>query len=93
MMQSKLPTTPEAKCMHACMLEEMGVLINGKQSPETAIAMAKQLSNNNPKIVKLITDVTRDCATITDRDRCEMGFKMIECSIEATKKYGFVPEQ
>lgn len=88
MMQGKLPSTRNAMCMHACMMEGMGVLKNGKQSPKTAIALAKQISNNNPTIIKLITDVTRECATVHNSDRCEMAFKMIQCSIEATKKYG-----
>lgn len=79
--------------MHACMLEELGVLKNGQQSPETAIALAKRLTNNNPEIVKLATEVTRECATVFDLHRCEMAFKMIQCSIEATQKYEFASNE
>lgn len=93
MTQSKLPSTQKAKCMHACMMEEMGILKNGKQSPERAIALARELSNNNPTIVKLTTDVTKDCASVFHADRCEMAFQMIECSIEASKKYGMGPNK
>lgn len=75
------------------MMEELGVLKNGKQSPETAISLARRLSNNNPMAVKLTTDVTQECATISDPHRCEMAFKMIQCSIEATKKHAPAPNQ
>lgn len=93
MMQGKLPSTNAAKCMHACMMEELGVLKDGKQSPEAAIALARRLSNNNPTVVKVTTDVTRSCASVTDLNRCEMAFKMIQCSMEASKKYAPSPNQ
>lgn len=93
MMQGKLASTHKAKCLHACMMEEMGILRNGRQSPETAIAVAKQHSNNNPTIVKQTTDVTRECAAVSHPDRCEMAFKMIQCSIEVAKKHGFGPKK
>lgn len=92
LMQRELPSTHTAKCLHTCIMESIGLIENGKPSVESSIELAKVASDNNAQIVKLTKEVAEECATVSDHDRCEMAFKMITCSMEATKQRGFDPK-
>lgn len=89
MMQHELPTSRTGKCMHACMMESIGLIADGKPSPENAIEIARMMSNDDPEVVRLTKEIANECASAIDDDRCEMAHKMLVCSINATKKRGF----
>lgn len=91
-MAREMPSTKPAKCMHACMVETIGLVKNGKPSAEGAIELVKTAFEGNDKALQLVKDITVDCAHVEDADRCELALKMMICGDEAMTKRGFNPK-
>lgn len=93
LMKYEMPSTHSAKCLHACLLESVGLLVDGKPSVENAVHLARFASKNDPEMVKLTREIATECESTTDPDRCEMAYKMIKCSLQASIKRGFDPKK
>ena len=62
------PTTQEGKCMHACVMDKLGITVNGEYNLEGAINAAKQNANGEKKI-QIGIEMAKACAHITASDR------------------------
>ncbi|XP_031638585.1 uncharacterized protein LOC116350788 [Contarinia nasturtii] len=84
----KLPSTKNGKCIHACVGETTGLIKDNKVNVEGAIAMAKMVYDNDAAKVQMANDLANDCIGVTDGERCEAAFKIIQCSEQAHKARG-----
>lgn len=55
---------------------------------EANTALVKQAFDDDAAKVKLATDVATDCAAVTDGDRCEAAYKIIQCFDKGAKARG-----
>lgn len=51
--------------------------------------MAKMAYENDAARIQTVTDISNECAGITDGDRCEAVAKIIQCEENAAKARGF----
>lgn len=58
-------------------------------SVEAHVAMAKMAYENDAARIQTVTDISNECAGITDGDRCEAVAKIIQCEENAAKARGF----
>lgn len=86
----KKPSTTAGKCLHACLMESIGLVTdnklyhfcgyfhwqiavfqieNGKFSVENSIRFMANMAQGNKEIIKVIEEVSRDCADVEDSDR------------------------
>ena len=56
-------------------------------SVEGNIALAK-MAFEDPGKIQTMTDIATECVGITDANRCEASFKILECGVAAAKKRG-----
>lgn len=56
----------------------------------TFIAKTVHGSDEAAKVAEAIAE---ECKMIADADRCELAFKIANCTIEATKKMGLDPKE
>lgn len=66
---------------------------DGKPSHEGAIEITKKVHPGDDKAIAVTNQIAADCAGIADGDRCELAFKMIECTRESMVKQGLDPKQ
>lgn len=92
LMAREMPTTQTAKCLNACMVETVGLVKDGKPSPEGAVELAKMAYNGDERAMSFAKDIGTDCAHVQDGDRCELAFKMMQCGQEAMTKRGLNPK-
>lgn len=91
-MAREMPTTQTAKCLNACMVETVGLVKDGKPSPEGAVELAKMAYDGDERAMSFAKDIGTDCAHIEDGDRCELAFKMMQCGQAAMTKRGLNPK-
>lgn len=87
-----IPTTPTAKCVHACLIETVGLVKDGKASIEGAIELAKMAYDGDEKAMQMAKDISSECVHIEDSNRCELATKMLVCAREAVTKRGINPK-
>lgn len=79
----KMPTTTNAKCMHACIGETIGATKNNQISVDGVVALAKLAFDGDAAKLQTAHDIATDCVGVTDGDRCEAAHKLLECSVNA----------
>lgn len=63
------PTTKEGKCLIACVWQSVGSLdSNGKFKKEGAMAISKEITNNDPEHMKIAEEIVNSCAGISVSD-------------------------
>lgn len=62
---------------------------NDKLDAENIFAAAEKHLSANPAKLKIVVDLIKECAGITDNDRCEMSIKIFECGHNFAKSHGF----
>ncbi|CAO1399730.1 unnamed protein product [Diamesa hyperborea] len=86
MISKKALETKTAKCLGACMLENFGLIVDGKMSKEGLMNYAKMMVDEDTEKLKMAEEIGNDCAVITDADRCELAMKLENCMIDSSKK-------
>lgn len=61
---------------------------DNKVNVEAAVAMVKMVYDEDAAKIKLVTDMTNECVGVTDGERCEAAFKILQCSVQAHKSRG-----
>ncbi|XP_055301115.1 general odorant-binding protein 28a-like [Sitodiplosis mosellana] len=84
--QQRKPTTKTGKCLHACLMESSGLLVNGKLSVEKSVHFMSQMAPGNNELVRIVKEISEECAPLMDSDRCELAFKIMECTEEGIQK-------
>lgn len=89
--QQQKPSTKTGKCLHACLMESIGLvtiwtaiflyidisfkfLLNfkikdGKLSVEKSVHFMSQMSQGNNELVRIVREISEECASIMDSDR------------------------
>lgn len=49
--------------------------------------MAKMVLKDEKK-VNVAREIATECGAVTDTDRCELAYKMLECAVKAAEKRG-----
>lgn len=61
-------------------------------SPEGTAIVAKLAFDGDAAKVQLFSDLAVECGDITDSDRCEAAFKIVECGHHGIKSKGMTFE-
>lgn len=75
----KPPETREGKCMIACILEQMGVMEEGKFSTKGFIDFGSEAAGADPKGIKLVEELASECGGLKHDDRCELAYIATGC--------------
>lgn len=59
-----IPTSPEGKCLHACIMEKVGMIKDGKFSTDGFVEVTKMVTDNNENLVKAAKEVSEECVKI-----------------------------
>nr|SAJ59033.1 putative odorant-binding protein [Triatoma brasiliensis] len=92
MIQSKesVPSSPEAKCMTACMLKEGKLIIGSTYMKDNALMIADALFKDDASMAAKAREVVEHCATEVGvdvgGDECEFAYKLAVCSDNHAKK-------
>ncbi|CAO1403010.1 unnamed protein product [Diamesa serratosioi] len=86
MVAKKALDTKTAKCLGACMLENFGLIVDGKMSKEGLMNYAKMMVDEDSEKLKVAEQICNDCAAISDADRCELAMKLENCIVASSKK-------
>lgn len=54
---------------------------------ETIVDMAKMVLKDEKK-VNTAREIATECGGVTDPDRCELAYKMMDCAVKAAEKRG-----
>lgn len=65
----KKPSTKAGKCLHACLMESIGLIKNGMFSAENSNRFMGEMAQGNKEIIKVIEEVSRECEHVQDSDR------------------------
>lgn len=84
------PSTRGGKCLHACVAEVTGILVDGKLNIKDIVNIAKQLKKDE-KTIQNAKKVILECGNMKDTDRCEYSAKAFTCTREAMAKFGIDP--
>lgn len=87
----KLPTTTGSKCIHACIHEAIGIIKDNKMHPDAAVEVTAKAYNNDEKAIAFVKEITHECGSVTDADRCEFASKLVTCVHEGVIKRGVDP--
>lgn len=68
------------------MLENFGLIVDGKMSKEGLMNFAKMMVDEDAEKLKMAEDVCNDCGVIADSDRCELAMKLENCIVDSSKK-------
>lgn len=60
---------------------------DNKVNVEGNIALVKKVFDDEAKL-KVTTEVANECSSVTDADRCEASFKIMQCFDQAGKARG-----
>lgn len=69
----------EGKCMIACILEQMGIMDEGKFLKNGFIEYGKDIVEGNTKALKMIADLAEECGVLKANDRCELAIMTMGC--------------
>jgi hypothetical protein len=79
LVSKKPPETKEGKCLMACILEQMGVIDDGKLSVSGFLEFAKDAVDDDPGKMKIANELSKDCGGIKHSDRCELAYMACGC--------------
>lgn len=51
----------------------------------TTIRATKIEFGHDPEMVKMVTEISNECADASDEDRCEAAYKIMKCTDDAAK--------
>lgn len=91
-LSKKLPTTKEGVCLVECLLTRGNMMKNGKfNKPGFVTAATPALKGDADKIQKLkaMADACEKELASATVDHCEMSKKVIECTTQKGKSFGF----
>lgn len=63
---------------------------NNKLDIEATIEMTKIEFSEDPEILKIVIDISNECADASDEDRCEAAYKIMKCSDDAARSRGLI---
>lgn len=63
---------------------------NNKLDVETTIEMSKIEFSDDADILKLVIDISNECADATHEDRCEAAYAILKCSEDAARSRGLI---
>lgn len=77
--QQQKPSTHTAKCMHACLMESIGLIENGKLSVKNSVEfISRMVQGNNNELIKIVEEISTECFNvIKETDRCELAFMIM----------------
>lgn len=61
---------------------------DGKPSIEGTISVARIAFAGNEKAIEMASTVMKDCAELSDTDRCELAAKIMQCGQQSAIKHG-----
>lgn len=79
LVSKKPPETKEGKCLMACILEQMGVMEDGKLSESGFIEFARDAVNADPEKMKVAQELSKECGALKHSDRCELAYMACGC--------------
>ncbi|XP_063707555.1 uncharacterized protein LOC134836267 [Culicoides brevitarsis] len=85
--EHKQPETMPQKCLITCMQEQVEIIKGDKFQPETFKAIVRGAVNDE-KHNHVIDEIAKECASVTDVNRCEQGMKLSVCYKETAEKHG-----
>lgn len=47
----------------------------------------------NDKAIATFNEMVDECQSVSDSDKCELGFKLMECIVKAAEKRGIDPKK
>lgn len=65
-------------------------MTNNKLDVEATIEMTKIEFGDDIATLKLVTDISNECADATDEDRCEAAYNIMKCTEDATRSRGLI---
>ncbi|KAK9511762.1 hypothetical protein O3M35_000363 [Rhynocoris fuscipes] len=87
-----VPSSPQAKCLAKCMMEEGKLMKDGKYNKDAAMAFAEALHNDEPEEVEKVKKVIEHClaevGADVGSDECEYAYKMTSCGHAKAKELG-----
>lgn len=61
---------------------------DNKVNVEGYVGLAKMAFDNDAAKVQIANEIANACVTVTDPNRCEAAFKVLQCGEEAAKAHG-----
>ncbi|KAG4070356.1 hypothetical protein HA402_006498 [Bradysia odoriphaga] len=83
-----LPKTRGAKCVMTCLGEKTKKIADNKLNPEGVTNWFKVSPDYTEQMQQTVNEILEECRNITDQDRCEAGFKILECLKDGAMKRG-----
>ncbi|KAJ6633937.1 General odorant-binding protein 28a [Pseudolycoriella hygida] len=87
--EHKPPTTQQGRCFNACMMENLGIMVNSKLSVEGSIKIAEMTGDATK--VKNSEAVSLECQSVGGGDRCDSVAEIMQCVEQACAKLGIDP--
>ncbi|XP_070507878.1 general odorant-binding protein 28a-like [Chironomus tepperi] len=84
MMMHAKPSTHEGKCMFSCVMEKMGIIVDGKLNQPNMIAWAESMGAKT----SVVDTVMAECGGLSDPDPCEAATILGLCFKTVSKKSG-----
>ncbi|XP_037033800.1 general odorant-binding protein 19d-like [Bradysia coprophila] len=78
--------TKEAKCLTTCIMEKVELIKGNQINVNGMLELAKSMPNSNEKMLQSATEVVDECKPIKEAERCEYGFKVSKCLMDAAAK-------
>lgn len=87
----KLPESKEGVCMFECFFDKANVMVDGKYHKEGLInALTPLMGGDMEKMLKLnLMAETCGEQVSNEGDKCEIAQKLMHCTVEEGKKFGF----
>lgn len=79
LVSKKAPETKEGKCLMACILEQMGIMDDGKISTTGFIEFAQDVVNGDAGKMKIAQELAGECGKLKHDDRCELALMAFGC--------------
>ncbi|XP_061401107.1 general odorant-binding protein 19d-like [Musca vetustissima] len=84
------PTTKEGKCMRACLMRHLGVLVDGDLDKDNAIKLAEVVIHEEDKI-HLAATLVESCESLDFHDDpCEAAGQYVTCMYTYAQEHGIV---
>lgn len=55
--------------------------------------MAKMVHGDEPKVIEMARTISEECASVVGSDRCDTGYKIMECTKASAIKHGVEPKK
>ncbi|KAF2904932.1 hypothetical protein ILUMI_01243 [Ignelater luminosus] len=96
LMERKMPSRREGKCLIACFSKELGMMKDGKPSKEGTIAALEPLKADDAdlydKAMKILETCEAELQKETETDECELAVKAAACTHKTGKEMGIDAE-